>query len=666
MVDKEKKMIFGIGIVFLFLATVTFSYAYFTATLVNNNVKDQVVQTGTLELTYTDGPEIVMNNIKPGNTITKEISVKNTGTLDTSYNLVWKELINEITNDEMVIEATCTRLNSSGVEEGTCESLSSTPIKRIKIKENVLVESNITHKYNITITFKETNAEQNYNQGKNFTGTLGINEYVDNTPIYCTFDGEMVQGAEYVNGQYTYRYKQKGAYSSSDLSWTNIEEDGWGVQLTDKTSTEPVTSKLCTHINNKPVTSMSYMFAGSEASTIDLSSFNTSNVTNMKGMFYGSRGFLGPMNSINNYNEIGNGNIVQMASVSDETLNLDLNNFEISKVINMKEMFYEPGEFIESVNNINNLNKYNVIDNISSIQEIAVGDKGLILDLINFDTSNVTNMSEMFAWNEATTIDLSSFDTSNVTDMNDMFRISAATTLDLSSFNTSNVTDMSGMFLSSAVKNLNLSNFDTSKVTNMSNMFDSSAYATLDLSSFDTSNVTDMTAMFASCEATTLDVSSFDTSNVTNMNSMFHNSAATTLNLSNFDTRKVTNMSNMFDSSAATILDLSSFDTSKVTDMSGMFRWSKATTLDLSNFDTSKVTDMREMFYNCNNLKTIYASDKFNTNSITSSYTYNMFKGSSNLVGGAGTTYNSSYVDKTYARIDGGTSSPGYFTLKNN
>ena len=126
----------------------------------------------------------------------------------------------------MVIEATCTRLNSSGVEEGTCESLSSTPIKRIKIKENVSIESNITHKYNVTITFKETNAEQNYNQGKKFTGTLGINEYVDNTPIYCTFDGEMEQRAEYVNGQYTYRYMQEGDESESDLIWKNIEEDG--------------------------------------------------------------------------------------------------------------------------------------------------------------------------------------------------------------------------------------------------------------------------------------------------------------------------------------------------------------------------------------------------------------------------------------------------------
>ena len=54
----------------------------------------------------------------------------------------------------------------------------------------------------------------------------------------------------------------------------------------------------------------------------------------------------------------------------------------------------------------------------------------------------------------------------------------------------------------------------------------------------------------------------------------------------------------------------------------------------------------------------------FNTNAVTSSS--DMFYNTTNLVGGSGTTYNSSYIDKTYARIDGGTSLPGYFTLKNN
>ena len=172
--------------------------------------------------------------------------------------------------------------------------------------------------------------------------------------------------------------------------------------------------------------------------------------------------------------------------------------------------------------------------------------------------------------------------------------------------------------------------------------------------------IVSMSYMFGGSKATTLDVSNFDTSKVTNMKYMFQSSQATTLDVSSFDTSKVTNMTNMFLGSQATTLDVSNFDTSNVTNMISMFSYSKATTLDVSNFDTSKVTNMSYMFYNFTNLKTIYVSNKFNTDKVTSST--NMFSGCTNLVGGAGTKYNSSYVDKKYARIDGGTSNPGYFT----
>ena len=182
--------------------------------------------------------------------------------------------------------------------------------------------------------------------------------------LSCTFDGEMIQGAEYVNGQYTYRYMQEGSSLGTDLSWINISDDGWGVQLTDKTSTEPVTSKLCTYINNKPVTSMSYMFSSSRATTLDLSSFNTSNVTNMSDMFSGSA-----------------------------ATTLDLSSFNTSNVTDMSGMFFDS--------------------------------RATTLDLSNFDTSKVTDMSGMFFDSRATTINLSSFNTSNVTYMNNMFSNSA-------------------------------------------------------------------------------------------------------------------------------------------------------------------------------------------------------------------------------------------------
>ena len=172
--------------------------------------------------------------------------------------------------------------------------------------------------------------------------------------------------------------------------------------------------------------------------------------------------------------------------------------------------------------------------------------------------------------------------------------------------------------------------------------------------------ITSMSYMFSYSQATTIDLSNFDTSNVTTMGQMFESSQATTLDLSHFDTSKVTNMSYMFWNSKSTMLDVSNFNTSNVTNMSYMFSGSKATTLDLSNFNTSNVTNMAQMFNSSTNLKTIYVSNKFNTDKVTSS-TY-MFNGCTKLVGGAGTKYNSSYVDKTYARIDGGTSNPGYFT----
>ena len=306
--------------------------------------------------------------------------------------------------------------------------------------------------------------------------------------LSCTFDGEMIQGAEYVNGQYTYRYMQEGAHSSSGLAWANIEEDGWGVQLTDKTSTEPVTSKLCTYINNKPVTSMRHMFAVSAATTIDLSSFNTTNVTDMSGMFSGSA-----------------------------ATTLDLSSFNTSNVTDMYWMFFDS--------------------------------RATTLDLSNFDTSKVTDMSGMFFDSRATTINLSSFNTSKVTNMNNMFSNSAATILDLSNFDTSNVTEMAAMFSDSAATTLDLSSFNTSKVTNMVGMFGDSRATTINLSSFDTSNVGDMKWMFRNSPATTLDLSSFDTSNVGDMSGMFSScSNLKTIYASNkFVTDAVAKSSYMFD-----------------------------------------------------------------------------------------------------------------------
>ena len=148
---------------------------------------------------------------------------------------------------------------------------------------------------------------------------------------------------------------------------------------------------------------------------------------------------------------------------------LDLSNFDTSKVTDMSKMF-------SSMENLTSLN------------------------LSNFDTSKVTDMSKMFSdMIYLTSLNLSNFNTSKVTDMREMFKnVRRLTSLDLSSFNTFNVTDMQSMFeYMYALTSLNLSNFDTSNVTNMGSMFDEMfSLTSLDLSNFDTSKVTDMSRMF--------------------------------------------------------------------------------------------------------------------------------------------------------------------------
>ena len=175
----DKKYIYVVAVLLLVVVALGISYAWFSAIITGNDTaKNNKVVTGNLELTYTDTNEISLDNVIPGDSFTKKVSVKNTGTLDVKYNLVWQSLTNTITNNELVIEATCKRLNSSGTEDGTCESISQTPVSSNTIKKKISIEPNITHEYTVKVTFIDTGTVQNYNKNKSFSGKLGIEEYV--------------------------------------------------------------------------------------------------------------------------------------------------------------------------------------------------------------------------------------------------------------------------------------------------------------------------------------------------------------------------------------------------------------------------------------------------------------------------------------------------------
>ena len=134
--------------------------------------------------------------------------------------------------------------------------------------------------------------------------------------------------------------------------------------------------------------------------------------------------------------------------------------------------------------------------------------------------------------------------------------------------------------------------------------------------------------------------------------------------LRHLNTNMVTNMCSMFGScTSLTEIDLSGFQTSRVTNMQSMFLacWN-VERLDLTSFNTANVTEMNWMFDECQSLETIIVGDGWSTAAVANSI--DMFKNCTNLVGGQGTTYDASHVDKTYAHLDYGTSNPGYFTAQ--
>ena len=134
-------------------------------------------------------------------------------------------------------------------------------------------------------------------------------------------------------GSFTYTYKRK----ATATSWTNITDNGWGVKVTNKNSTAPITDTMCAYINDKPLVNTMHAFNSAKATSIDVSNYYTKNINQMTYMF------------------------TKIAATEVK----GISNFELSQVTNMGGFF----------------------DGASNLQTI---------DLTGWDTSGVTNFNLMF------------------------------------------------------------------------------------------------------------------------------------------------------------------------------------------------------------------------------------------------------------------------------
>ena len=408
------------------------------------------------------------------------------------------------------------------------------------------------------------------------------------------------------------------------------------------------------YLNTSEVTNMRFMFCNCKRlQSLDLSHFNTIKVTDMGCMFWecSSLTSLDVSYFITNNVTKMDGMFLRCTGLS----RLDLSYFNTAKVINMSEMFYV----------------------CSSLQAIYVGDGWTTLPVI---TSN-----DMFfncyklVGGQGTT-----YNESNPTDKS-YARIDGGSSYP-GYFRAPNAPDPPIAYACYTPGNATLKfyydnqrssrsgvTYDLNTGTEYPGWYSDGTYADVSWVVFDPSfanaRPTSICYWFSHMQnlETITGLSYLNTSKVTAMISVFYDcSNLTSLDLSNFNTSKVTVMTAMFENcSSLTSLDLNHFNTSNVTIMNAMFKKCTGLTgLDLSCFNTSKVTNMSELFARCTNLRTIYVGTGWSTAAVTSSN--NMFQYCSKLVGGQGTAYDSSNPkDKTYARIDGGPSNPGYLTDTN-
>lgn len=302
------------------------------------------------------------------------------------------------------------------------------------------------------------------------------------------------------------------------------------------------------------VITMQNMFASSDLTYLDLSSWDTGKVTNMAGIFIGAY----------------------------ELESIDFANWNTENVTTMKGLF-------------------------------STAHKLKYVDLSGWDTRNVTDMSVMFndAWG-LTNVEFGDWETDSVTDMQRMFfGARSLTSLDTSKWNTSEVVNMSFLFNNTfKLQSIDVSNWQTGNVVNMLGMFNSaSRVETLDVSKWDTKKVETMDSMFyGASRLRTLDVSSWNTEKLTDIGYMFRDASNLEfLDVSGWDTSDVTDMRGAF-AGAANLngLDLSGWNSSQVTDMREMFGGAATlTNLDLSNFDTALVSDVAFMFSGASSLKTL-------------------------------------------------------------
>ena len=174
---KKQKITFYASSVILILLVLLciggLTYSWFSSIITGNDTaQSNVVETGTLSITYTNGQEIRGESIEPGWSETKSFTVENTGTVPATYNINWETLTNTFVNKQDLV-LTLSSDNDGGNSEE--EQISSSG-NHVNILSNITIQPGVIQTYTMTVTYKNENYDQSSDMGKQLLGKIEVRD----------------------------------------------------------------------------------------------------------------------------------------------------------------------------------------------------------------------------------------------------------------------------------------------------------------------------------------------------------------------------------------------------------------------------------------------------------------------------------------------------------
>ena len=242
----NKKYQIALLVIAIMLIVSGVSYAYF-AIAVAGTSNPNIVTSGTMKITYTDGPEVRLDNAIPGDTLTKTFTVKNTGTVDTSYDIYLSDLINTFV-DQSDLAYTLTSDTGANITSDT-----QMPSASSKMVSSQNITPNETQSYTLTIKFLNKNEAQDDNQGKLFKTIIKINESSDADLPYS--DHGTYQMLAYIDNNATSNMPTKDTgYTVTNISCTNGATGSWNYANWALTINNNTSSTVCSVYFNETKT----------------------------------------------------------------------------------------------------------------------------------------------------------------------------------------------------------------------------------------------------------------------------------------------------------------------------------------------------------------------------------------------------------------------------